>query len=158
MWGQPSSEAQTPSKHKTMTTPNIPEQKESANAGCVRRLVSLFHRKPKPEEAKPMWEGKCACCGGRVYSMSRIPAANEAVECSGCSLELTDAGKKRASERRQIELIKTAFREIEAEKAHAKCPHGHATQAACPACLIDNTHQNSMNTPETEKDLCVQNT
>lgn len=66
-----------------------------------------------------MWEGKCACCGGRVVCWDRIPAANELVECQGCAWELTDAGKLRANNRRQIELIKTAIRELDAEKANA---------------------------------------
>ena len=82
------------------------------------RWFNFFRRKPKPQEKKPLWEGKCACCGGRVYSMNRIPATNEAVECTGCSWELTDASKKRASERRQIELIKIAIREVESEKVN----------------------------------------
>lgn len=77
---------------------------------------AFFKRDPKPQTPPPLWEGKCACCGGRVYSMDRVPAVGEAVECSGCSWGYTDASKKRAADRHQIELIKTAIRELEVEK------------------------------------------
>lgn len=98
-----------------MKTPTFPTD---ALRGSLRRLVSLFRRKPKPQLPAPVWEGKCACCGGRVYSLDAVPENPATTECTGCAMKWTDASKKRADERRQIELIKTAIRELEAEKAN----------------------------------------
>jgi hypothetical protein len=67
----------TPEIEKDSRQPAIPR--------WLRQVVSLFHRKPKPPEKKPMWEGKCACCGGRVVCWERIPEPNETVECQGCA-------------------------------------------------------------------------
>ena len=91
--------------------------------GCREIWLAILRKlrliPPLPPEAWE-FEGNCPCCG-RLVQSNRHPVGNW--ECIACAFECTPASRKRAEERekeaedrRQIELYKTAIREMEEEK------------------------------------------
>lgn len=70
-----------------------------------------------PPAKKPLWQGKCSCCGVSCRSYTRTFTPNEelTLECLGCQIGWTEASKKRIADRHQIELMKTAMRELKEE-------------------------------------------
>lgn len=76
-------------------------------------LKNLFPKK-KPEQI-PVWSGKCACCGEDIVSYDEIYLEGQKVEHVGCILGFSPAGKQRKEDRRQVDLLKQAMRELEQE-------------------------------------------
>lgn len=78
--------------------------------------LKLLIFKPKQPEPKPVWTGTCDCCKREIKSYDRAFSITEKVECIGCLAGISEAGRKRLEERRQIDLIKQAIKELEEEK------------------------------------------
>lgn len=89
-----------------------------APSGRLLPLVVLWRRYfgPKPPPPKPVWVGVCDCCKRELKSFDRVFPDGSKVECMGCLAGVSEAGQKRADDRRQIELYKQAIREVEKEK------------------------------------------
>lgn len=84
--------------------------------GIFKSIRVLF----TPEIIKPpAWEGKCHCCQKRVIA-DYIPQNPETTECIGCATGLSEAGKQRKEDRRQIDLYKKAMKEYEEEKSNSE--------------------------------------
>lgn len=89
----------------------------------LRWLSRLRSKAGGPPPVPPAWEGACCCCGKYVYANHVPDLRTEASICLACIVGITPEGKERLeklkleeADRRNIEMIKTALREIEAEK------------------------------------------
>jgi hypothetical protein len=89
----------------------------SAPSGRLLPLVVLWRRffGPKPPPV-PLWSGICDCCKRDIQSFEQTFPEGAKVECMACIVGLSETGKKRRENRRQIELYKQAIRELEEEK------------------------------------------
>jgi len=79
------------------------------------KLKTLLFKPPAPKKV-PVWTGKCACCGEDVESFDTVFPEGTNVEHISCLLGLSEAGRRREEDRRQIDLYKRAVKELEEEK------------------------------------------